>query len=123
VIIDNEEKYDTDKDELVWTKIISIYPYAIDNIRSTHLVEFYKTEAYEEYYIFKYIRDNNGRIVDDFDEFDWNEIIQQIDFSDNSYIYSQLGNDKNSFRLVTSVKTIKKDIQEYVRIYELGHHQ
>ena len=123
MIIDDEEKYGTDKDELIWTKIISIYTYAIDNKKSTHLVKYYKTEAYEEYYIFKYIRDNNGHIVDEFDEFDWNEIIQQINLSDNCYIYSQLGNDKNSFRLVTSGKTIKKDIQEYVRRYELGHHQ
>ncbi|HEY8890564.1 MAG TPA: hypothetical protein VIM70_09945 [Clostridium sp.] len=122
MVIDNKEKFDTDKDELVWTKIISIYPLT-KNSKSTHLVKYYKTDLDEEYYIFKYIMSNNGNIADNFDELDWSEIIEQIDFSDNCSIYSQLGYHKNCFRLVSSGKIIKKDIQEYIRIYELEHHQ
>ncbi|MCB2292455.1 hypothetical protein LGK95_02730 [Clostridium algoriphilum] len=124
MVIDNKKKFDTDKDELVWTKIISTYPYAKDNNRSTHLVKYYKTQFNEEYYIFKYIKtNNNGYIVDDFDEFHWSEIIQQIDISDKCYIYSQLCNDINCIKSVTSGRIIKRDIQEYTRIYELKHHQ
>lgn len=127
MLIDNEEKFDTDKDKLEWTKVIIINPLAIDNTKSIHIVKYYKTESEEEYYIFEYIiADNNGIMIDKFDEFYWSEIINQIDFSDYCFIYSQNGNDKNCFRFVTSGKIIKKYIhnytEEYTRIYELEHH-
>ena len=55
MIIDDERRFDTDKDGLIWTKIISIFPLATNNTKSTHLVNYYKTESDEEYYIFEYI--------------------------------------------------------------------
>lgn len=127
MLIDNEEKFDTDKDKLEWTKVIIINPLAINNTKSIHIVKYYKTESEEEYYIFEYIiADNNGLMIDKFDGFHWREIINQIDFSDYCFIYSQYGNDKNCFRFVTSGKIIKKYInnytEEYTRIYELEHH-
>lgn len=130
--IDNQEKFDTNKDELVWSRIITIYPLMANNNKSIHIVKYYKTKSDEEYYIFKYITaDNNGLKIDNFDGFHWSEIIKQINLSDYCYIYSQLGEDKEHFRFVTSGKIIKKYIQEYrrtyekeecTRIYVLAHH-
>jgi len=120
----NSEKFDTDKDDLVWTKIISIYQFTNDDSKRTYLVKYYKTKSDEEYYIFKYVRtSNNGNIIASFDVFHWSQIIYQIDFSDSCYVYAQLGSNKNSLKLVTSGKIIKKDVEEYIRIYELEHHQ
>ncbi|MBU3183101.1 hypothetical protein [Clostridium psychrophilum] len=42
MVIDNEREFDTDKDELIWTKIITIFPLTANN-KSTHLVKYYKT--------------------------------------------------------------------------------
>lgn len=115
MIFDNEEKFDTDKDELVWTKIINIFPYATDNFKTTHIVKRYKTESDEEYFLFEYIMaDNNGNIVDNFNAYHWKEIVKQIDLPDYSYIYSQNVSNKNDYRIVTSGKVIKKDIEEYM---------
>jgi hypothetical protein len=49
MIIDKEENFDTENDELVWTKIITIdpYPHHFDN--STHVVKYYRTSNDEEY--------------------------------------------------------------------------
>jgi len=111
-------------DDLAWSRIISIYKFANDDSKSTYLVKHYKTKSYEDHYIFKCIRtSNNDNIIATFDVFHWSQIIYQIDFSDNCYIYSQLGKNKCSPRLVASGKTIKKDIEEYIRLYELEHHQ
>lgn len=129
MIIDNQEKFDSDKDELVWTKVICVYPLDTNNNKSVHIVKYYKTESEEEYYIFEYIiADNNGLMIHNFDGFHWNEIIKQIKFSNHCYIYSVGINDKSSFRFITSGKIIKKFIQEYkntkqhTKIYELKHH-
>jgi len=65
MLIDNEEKFDSDKDELVWTKVISINPLDTNNTKIIHIVKYYKTETEEEYYIFEYINtENNGFMVD-----------------------------------------------------------
>jgi len=111
MVIDNQERFDTYKDKLVWTKIININSFS--NTKSTHLVKYYKTETKEEYYIFEYISaDNNGITVDNFDEHDWSEMIKQIDFSENCYIYSHNIYDRNNFSLITRGKSINMYIQE-----------
>jgi len=113
-----------DNDDLVWTRIISIYPFSKDNSKITHLVKYYKNEFDKEYYIFKYKRTgNNDNISGTFNDFYWIQIIHQIDFSDNCYIYSQLGNDKNTLKLITSGKKINIAMQKYIKKYELEHHQ
>lgn len=61
MIIDNGRGFDTDKDILIWTKIISIFTSATNNIKSTHLVKHYKREYGEEYYIFEYIVAENNQ--------------------------------------------------------------
>ena len=127
MLIDDEEKFDTDKDELKWTKIIIVNPLPINNSKSVHIVKYYKTISNEEYYIFDYITaDNNGLVVDKFDGFHWREIINQIDFSDYCFIYSRDKNNKDCFRFVTSGDIIKKYIHKYTeghtKIYELRHH-
>ena len=48
MIVDNEEKFDTAKDELIWTKIISVFPLAKNNSKTTHIVKYYKTKDDEE---------------------------------------------------------------------------
>jgi len=131
MLIDEEEIFDTDKDELIWTKIITICPYSSEISRSTHIVKYYKAEAEKEYYIFNYIRaDNNGLMIDNYDLLHWEEVIKQIHFEDYCYIYFQDENNIECFRFVTSGKIIKKYIresakeytEEYIKIYELGHH-
>ncbi|MFT5872890.1 MAG: hypothetical protein ACI8WT_001828 [Clostridium sp.] len=127
MLIDDDEIFDTNKDKLDWTKIITINPLATNSTKSTHIIRYYKTESEEEYYIFEYIiADNNGLMVDNFDGYHWKEIIKQINFPDHCFIYSQSVNDKNCFRFVTSGSIIKKYVQEYIeddtRIYELEHH-
>lgn len=113
MLIDSEEKFDTDKDELIWTKIIRINPFERDNTESTHIVKYYKTEDDKEYYIFEYIMaDNNGNIVNNFNGYYWREVVRQIDFSDECYIYAQSVVDKNYFGLVTIGKSIYKHIKE-----------
>jgi len=126
MLIDNEEIFDTDKDKLVWNKIITVNPLVTNDTKSTHIVKYYKTGSSEEYYIFEYIMaDNNGLKLDNFDGHHWRELIKQIDFIDNCFIYSQNGIDRDFFRFVTSGKIIRKFIEEYTeeytRIYELGH--
>jgi len=119
MLIDEEEIFNTVKDELIWTKIITICPLTRDNNKSTHLVKYYKTETKEEYYIFEYINaDNNGLRVENFDEYHWSDINKQIDFPDYAYIYSRVGNNKDCFKFVTSGKIIKKYIQEYMNEQE-----
>lgn len=127
MLIDDDEIFDTNKDKLDWTKVITISPLDTNSTKSTHIIRYYKTESEEEYYIFEYIiADNNGLMVDNFDGYHWKEIIKQINFPDHCFIYSQSVNDKNCFRFVTSGKIIKKYVQEYIeddtRIYELEHH-
>jgi hypothetical protein len=127
MIIDNERGFDTAEDELGWTKIINIFPYATDNSKTTHIVKYYKTESDEEYYLFEYIMaDNNGSIVNDFNGYQWSEIIKQIDFPLHCFIYSQNIVDKNYFGLVTMGSSIKMLTQDYkneqeTKIYELEH--
>ena len=112
MIIDNEEGFDTDIDELVWTKIISIKPFYTRN-KSTHVVKYYKTESDEEYYIFEYIRaDNNGNFVGNFTSSYWSAVIEQFDINDNALVYAQDTLDKNDYWLVTRGNLIKKDIEE-----------
>ena len=127
MVIDNEREFDTDKDELIWTKIITIFPLNANN-KSTHLVKYYKTGSNEEYYVFEYvIADNNGSIVNDFSGYQWSEIIKQIDFPVHCFIYSQSIVNKNYFKLVTMGSSIKIDIQDYYKneqetlIYEIEH--
>ena len=127
MIIDNERGFDTAKDELIWTKIISIFPLATNNTKSTHLVKYYKTESDEEYYIFEYIMaENNGCIVNNFNGYHWSEIIKQIDFPVHCFIYSQSIVDKNYFGLLTMGSSIKIHTQDYTseqetKVYELEH--
>ncbi|MCB2292005.1 hypothetical protein LGK95_00435 [Clostridium algoriphilum] len=55
------------KDELVWVKVVSIFPIATNNTKTTHVVKYYKTEANEEYCLFEYVMDwNNGGTVNNF---------------------------------------------------------
>ncbi|WP_291635822.1 hypothetical protein [Clostridium sp.] len=127
MLIDDDEIFDTNKDKLDWTKVITISPLDTNSTKSTHIIRYYKTESEEEYYIFEYIiADNNGLMVDNFDGYHWKEIIKQINFPDHCFIYSQSVNDKNCFRFVTSGMIIKKYVQDYIeddtRIYELEHH-
>lgn len=113
MIIDSEERFDTENDELVWTKIIRINPFGRDNTESTHVVKYYKTEDKEEYYLFEYIMaDNNGNIVNNFNGHYWNEIVKQIDISDYCYVYAQDSLDKNYYWLITRGKSIKRRIEE-----------
>lgn len=126
MIIDKERKFDTDNDELIWTKIISIFTVATNSPKTTHVVKYYKTESAEEYYIFEYIMaDNNGTIVNDFNAYQWCEIIKQIDFPDHCFIYSQSIVDTNYFGLVTMGSSIKLHTQDFkeeeTRIYKLEH--
>jgi len=126
MIIDKERKFDTDNDELIWTKIISISTVATNSSKTTHVVKYYKTESAEEYYIFEYIlADNNGTIVNDFNGYQWCEIIKQIDFPDHCFIYSQSIVDSNYFGLVTMGSSIKLHTQDFkeevTRIYKLEH--
>lgn len=113
MIIDSEERFDTDEDELIWAKVIRINPFGRSNSESTHVVKYYKTKKDEEYYIFEYVMaDNNSTIVNNFNGYHWNEIAKQIKFSDYCYIYSKGVIDKNDFMLVTRGKSIYKHIQE-----------
>ncbi len=127
MIIDNEREFDTAKDKLIWTKIISIFPLATNNTKSTHLVKYYKTESDEEYFIFEYIMaENNGCIVNNFNGYQWSEIIKQIDFPVHCFIYSQSVIDKNYFGLLTMGSSIKIRTQDYkneqeTKIYEIEH--
>lgn len=115
MLIDNGKKFDTDKDELMWSKIIRIKPYDSLNDECTHLVKYYKTIKDEEYYLFDYIcADNNSAAVNNFNGYNWKEIVKQINFPDHSYIYAQNVTDKNDYRIVTSGKVIKKHIEEYM---------
>ncbi|MBU3181129.1 hypothetical protein [Clostridium psychrophilum] len=121
---DDEEKFDTDKDELVWTKIITIFQDATDNFKTTHIVKRYKTESDEEYFLFEYIMaDNNGNIVNNFNGYHWNEIVKQIDIPDYSYIYAQNVTNKDDYRIVTSGIVIKKQIEECMREQEVENSQ
>lgn len=111
MIIDKEFNFDTEKDELQWCKIITI-EYGCNN-KSTHVVHYYITEDNEEYYLFDYIMaDNNGSIVNNFNDHHWQEMIKQINFSDYSYIYSQSISNLNEYHLTTRGKLIKKRIRE-----------
>lgn len=113
MIINYEKEFDTDKDELMWTKIIRIKPYYNLNDECTHVVKYYKTKKDEEYYLFDYIcADNNSAIVNNFNGYHWREITNQIDFSDNSLIYSLDVNGKRHYRLVTRGNLIRKNIEE-----------
>lgn len=113
MIINSKKGFDTNKNELVWTKIIRIKPYYSLKDECTHVVKYYKTEAGEEYYLFDYIMaDNNRGIVNNFNGHHWNEIVKQIDFTDSSLIYSQDVSNKKHYDLVTRGNFIRKNIEE-----------
>lgn len=110
--IDNEGRFNTEEDELIWTKIIRINPYSRDNTESVHVVKYYKTEEDEEYYLFEYIMaDNNGRIVNNFNGYYWREIMKQIELSDYCYIYCESVVDKGDYALVTRGELVKRYMQ------------
>lgn len=113
MIIDSKERFNTDEDELIWTKIIRINPFGRNDSESTHVVKYYKTKYDEEYYIFEYVMaDNNSTIINNFNGYHWNEVVKQIKFSHRCYIYSQSVVDKNDFIVVTRGNSIYKHIQE-----------
>ncbi|MBU3181132.1 hypothetical protein [Clostridium psychrophilum] len=115
MIIDKERGFETAKDELIWVKVVSIFPLEIKNTRTTHIVKYYKTDANDRYCLFEYVMArNNGSMVDNFYEHHWKEIIKQVDFSNSCYIYSQDITDLNHFVLVTRGKSIKIKVEEYI---------
>lgn len=119
MIIDNTRGFNTEKDELIWTKIISIFPTATNNTKTTHIVKYYQTKC-EEYYIFEYIEaENNGNIVTQFQGYNWKEVAKQINLSDRCYIYLQSTVDKNYFGLVTMGRSIKRMVEEYINEQEI----
>lgn len=115
MVIDNNSGFDTEKDELVWAKIISIFPLDSNNSKNTHVVKYYKTDSNEEYYLFEYVMAcNNGTIVNNFNKNQWKEVVRQIDFSNNCYIYSQDVTDLNCFVLMTMGGSINIKIEEFL---------
>jgi len=119
MIIDKVRGFNTDKDKLIWTKIISIFPTATDNTKTTHIVKYYQNES-EEYYIFEYIDAlNNGNVVTQFQGYNWKEVMRQIDFSDSCFIYSQDTFDKNYFGLLTIGRSIKIKVEKYIYEQEI----
>ncbi|MBC2580611.1 hypothetical protein [Clostridium sp. DJ247] len=115
MISDSEERFDTEKDELVWTKIVTINPYPHHFESSYHVVKYYKTEDDEEYYLFEYIMaDNKGAIVNNFNGSYWKAVVEQFDIADNTYIYSQDVHHKSNYGLIIRGKFIKQHIEEYM---------
>lgn len=115
MIIDKERGFDTVKDELVWAKVVNIFPIATNNTKTTHVVKYYKTDVNERYCLFEYVMArNNGIRVENFYEHHWKEIMKQVDFSNSCYIYSQDVMDLNHFVLVAMGKAIKIKVEEYI---------
>ena len=66
MVIDYNNGFDTEKDELEWVKVISIDS---NNCKNTHVVKYYKTDSNQEYYLFEYVMAcNNGTIVNNFNK-------------------------------------------------------
>ena len=110
--IDDKIGFNTEKDKLIWTKIISFCSLAT-RIESTHVVKYYQTES-EEYYVIEWIEAwNNGNIVNQFKGYDWKEVLKEISFSDSCYIYSQSVADKNNIEFVTMGRSVKIQTQGF----------
>lgn len=100
-MINNEKKFNTEEDELVWSKLITIET-EWDNIKSsTHLVKYYKTDEDKEYYLFEYlVADNNGRNLSNYNEKHYRELRKILQPKDDSRLYEKAING-NGYILAT----------------------
>lgn len=105
--IDNQENFHSDKDKLIWAKIISIKPYTNEN-SSTHIVKYYKSNNEKEYYVFNYIIvENNGRNLCSYNQNYYAELAKILKPKDKAYFYGkQINNDE--YNLVTMGHFINK---------------
>ena len=112
MVIDDIRGFNSDKDELIWTKIINVSQTDTNNAETTQVVEYYQTES-EEYYIFENVDAfSNSNITTEFQGYNWKEVVKQIDFSNSCYIYSRSNVDENYFGFVTMGRSIKKKNEE-----------
>lgn len=99
MVIDDVENFYSERDKLIWAKIISIKPYINEN-PSNHIVKYYKSYNDKEYYLFNYIiADKNGRNFCDYDENFLIELAHILRPEDKAYFYGKSIN-KNEYELI-----------------------
>lgn len=105
--IDDQENFYSDKDELIWAKIISIKPYTNES-SSNHIVKYYKTNNENEYYLFNYIiADDNGRNLCNYNENYYAELAKILKPNDKAYFYGKAIN-SDKYNLVIMGHSINK---------------
>lgn len=101
MLIDNEENLNTEKDELIWNKLITINTEWDNKKISTHLVKYYRSDEGKEYYLFEYLlADNNGRNLCNYNEKHYRELRKILKPKNDAPLYEKIF-DKDEYRLAT----------------------